>query len=129
MSKYSLNINGKQLTVELLEKKGQQLKFKITQSIYDVSIASLMKDVASEAPSQTARASTISKEIYSPMPGVIVKVSVKPGQKVHTGQQLLTMEAMKMENAVNAPCDAKIADIHVKAGQEVKNKQILITLL
>lgn len=51
--------------------------------------------------------------IYSFIPGTIVDIFVKTGQKVQEGESLLLLEAMKMENQVRMPFDGKIVKIHV----------------
>ena len=62
------------------------------------------------------------------MPGNVVTVSVKVGQKVHAGDTLLTLEAMKMEAAVRAEREAEIAEVLVRPGQHVEAKDLLIVL-
>lgn len=66
-------------------------------------------------------------EIVSPMPGKIIKIGVKEGQKVSRGDLLLIVEAMKMENNILAPRDGLIESIHVKPGDRVDgSKELLI---
>ena len=57
-----------------------------------------------------------SKLVMSPMPGAIVSVSVKQGDKVVDGQQLVIIEAMKMQNVLRAERDGVVKTIHAKAG-------------
>jgi propionyl-CoA carboxylase alpha chain len=68
----------------------------------------------------------LSKVLMSPMPGTVVSVDVKVGDKVFDGQALLVLEAMKMQNVLRAPKDAVIKSITVKKGQEVAVDQLLI---
>jgi biotin carboxyl carrier protein len=56
------------------------------------------------------------KTIPSPMPGRIVRVLVKTGDKVKAGQGICVLESMKMENTIPAPRDGIISALHVKAG-------------
>jgi urea carboxylase len=56
------------------------------------------------------------------------QVSVRPGDRVSAGQQLLALEAMKMESAVTAPADGVVADILVKPGDQVEAGTTLLTL-
>ena len=60
------------------------------------------------------------------MPGAIVSVSVTPGQKVVDGQELLVIEAMKMQNIIKAELDGEIKAVHIKAGDSVAVDEILI---
>ncbi|NTW34184.1 MAG: hypothetical protein HGB12_16460 [Bacteroidetes bacterium] len=58
----------------------------------------------------------------------IIKVFVKEGQKVKTGEKLLVLEAMKMHNILLAPRNGKIFKIYVVAGNTVANKQLLVEI-
>ncbi|MCP2679548.1 biotin/lipoyl-binding protein [Maricaulaceae bacterium NA33B04] len=66
------------------------------------------------------------KQIGAPMPGVIGSVAVKEGQRVKAGTKLFTIEAMKMESAINAEADGRIAAIHVAAGDQIDAKDLLL---
>ncbi|MEQ1875483.1 MAG: biotin/lipoyl-containing protein [Bdellovibrionia bacterium] len=67
-----------------------------------------------------------SDEITSGMPGKIVKVLVKAGDKVSANQTLLVMEAMKMENDMKAPHDVTVKEVRVKEGQSVERGATLV---
>ncbi len=62
----------------------------------------------------------------APMPGMIVTVAVKPGQKVAKGTPLFSIEAMKMETVVSADHDVTIKAVHAKPGETVQAKDLLI---
>ena len=66
------------------------------------------------------------KVVMSPMPGAIVSVSVKPGDKVVDGQELLCMEAMKMQNIIKAEVDGEVESVTVKSGDSVAVDEVLI---
>ena len=66
--------------------------------------------------------------ISSPMPGKVVKILVKPGQKVKAGETLIIISAMKMESEYKAPKDATIKKINVKEGDNIEGNEVLITL-
>ncbi len=68
------------------------------------------------------------KKIVSPLPGSIIKVLVSEGQSVKKGDTLLTLESMKMENAVQADCDGVVSQIAVVAGQNVMQDDLLVVL-
>ncbi len=65
--------------------------------------------------------------LESGMPGKIVKVYVKAGDKVNEGDPLLIMEAMKMENEMRASKDGVVKEVHVKTGQNVEGSTVLIS--
>ena len=68
----------------------------------------------------------LSKYLLAPMPGMIVSVNVKEGQKIKSGENILILEAMKMENMIIADKDKKIKKINVKHGDVVEVDQKLI---
>ncbi|GAM17422.1 hypothetical protein SAMD00019534_005970 [Acytostelium subglobosum LB1] len=67
-----------------------------------------------------------SNALLSPMPGAILSLAVKEGDKVVLGQELCVIEAMKMQNVLRAPRDCEIKSIKVKAGTNVAVDEILI---
>lgn len=66
--------------------------------------------------------------VKAPMPGLVVRVNVEPGQAVAKGTSLVVLQAMKMENELTARADATIKDVQVSSGQTVDQGQTLITL-
>lgn len=67
-------------------------------------------------------------KVNSPLPGSVIKVLVQEGQSVKKGDTLLTLESMKMENAIMAERDGKVSKIAVSAGQNVMQDDLLIVL-
>ena len=67
-------------------------------------------------------------KVTSPLPGSIIKVLVQEGQDVKKGDTLLTLESMKMENAIMADRDGKVTKIAVTAGQNVMQEDLLLVL-
>lgn len=68
----------------------------------------------------------MSIEITAPMPGTITKILVKVGDVVKTEDELMILEAMKMENPICAPSDGKVAEIKIEVGQVDSNQVLLI---
>lgn len=66
--------------------------------------------------------------VTAPIPGKITAVLVSEGSFVNKGDNLITLEAMKMENHILAPFTGKISSLHVKPGQLVKAREVLITV-
>lgn len=67
-------------------------------------------------------------QISSPMPGKIVSIPVKAGEKVKAGQTVIIVSAMKMESEYKAGHDGTVKKIHVREGDTVEGNQPLITL-
>lgn len=83
-----------------------------------------------EAPKPAAApvAPAAGVKVVSPLPGSVIKVMVTEGQAVKKGETLLTLESMKMENAVMAEQDGVVKQIAVSAGQNVMQDDLLIVL-
>lgn len=69
-----------------------------------------------------------SGRIHAPMPGRVVLVKAKPGDTVEQGQELLIMEAMKMELAIKAPRAGVVAEVRAQPGEFVEADRVLATL-
>lgn len=112
---HCLSVDKSNKTVTILY-KNQKYVAKITEPLDD-----LLKSMGLE----NALTPKIS-EIKAPMPGLVLNVAVTIGDTVEANQKILTLEAMKMENAIKSPTAGTIASIEVKAGQAVDKNQILV---
>ena len=85
---------------------------------------------AAPAPKAAAKADVPAGgiKVVSPLPGSVIKVMVSEGQDVKKGDTLLTLESMKMENAIKAEQDGKVTKIVVSAGQSVMQEDLLMVL-
>ena len=86
---------------------------------------------AAPAPAPKAAPATVpagGTKVTSPLPGSVIKVLVSEGQAVKKGDTLLTLESMKMENAIMAECDGTVSKIAVTAGQNVMQDDLLVIL-
>ncbi|VDL65289.1 unnamed protein product [Nippostrongylus brasiliensis] len=70
----------------------------------------------------------LSTVVLSPMPGAIKNVNVKEGDMVSEGQELVVMEAMKMQNSLHAGKTGKVKKVNVKVGDTVDEAQVLVEL-
>jgi pyruvate carboxylase subunit B len=66
--------------------------------------------------------------IRAPMPGLVVRVAVEPGDEVAAGQGVVVVEAMKMENELRASVAGRVRAVHATAGQAVEKGAILVEL-
>ncbi len=70
----------------------------------------------------------MSTEILAPMPGTIIAVQVSQGDDVVEGQELLLLEAMKMENPIVSTVNGKIAEIKIAKDDKVATKDVMIVI-
>lgn len=133
---------GEELSAEIEEGKTLIIKFLTisephadgTRTVFfelngqprDVSVVDKSLDVSATRTTKADPANT--KQIGASMPGMVVTVAVKVGDKVAKGQKLLTLEAMKMETTVNCEQDGEIASVLVKPGSRVETGDLMITL-
>ncbi len=136
MKTYKFRINGNEYNVEINSVEGNIADVTVNGAAYQVEMenapAPAQKSV--QAPAATTVAPTNSaaapapkpaapagagKPVTSPLPGVIIEVSVKEGQAVKAGQKVAVLEAMKMENEIQAPADGTVTAILVNKGDSV----------
>lgn len=67
----------------------------------------------------------MAEDVLAPMAGKVIKVNTKVGAEVEEDEEIIIIEAMKMETPIFAPCDGKIADIKIKEGDEVQEDDLL----
>jgi biotin carboxyl carrier protein len=80
-----------------------------------------------KAPIPTGPAGPQVSVVRAPMPGNVLDITVKPGEKVGFRQTLCSLEAMKMKNAIRSPRDGVIASVEVSEGQAVAHGDVLFT--
>lgn len=76
---------------------------------------------------QKKRRNTV-EEILSPMPGTICEINVRQGDRVVEDQELMFLEAMKMENPIISPCNGVVKTVAVKTGDSVAVRQLLVVI-
>ena len=86
------------------------------------SVGGQSESAAAEVPA------TGGEPVTAPLAGNVVKVLVKPGQRVSEGESILVLEAMKMETSVSAPSDGTIVEVRVQAGDSCTVGDVLVTL-
>ena len=67
-------------------------------------------------------------EVRAPLGGSILEVKVEPGAKVERDDELLVIEAMKMENLIYSPATGTVKDVLVKKGDKVAGEAVLIVI-
>lgn len=110
------------------------LKITLEGKTYEVGVESLESPVAASSDKQVAQPANSAQpeikgvRVVSPMAGIILNQRIKVGDRVTEGQELLVLEAMKMETSINAPKAGKILAILVEKGVSVSEGQALLIL-
>lgn len=119
MKRYSISVNGKAYDVAVEEIAGGNAPAPAVAT----APAAAPAPVAAPAP-----AAVSGTEVTAPMPGNILDVKVKVGDKVENGTALVVLEAMKMENDVVAPKAGTVASINVKKGDTVESGALIAVI-
>ncbi len=121
--KYYVTLNNKNYEVEVEETEA------VITAVTDVVAASVAAAPAAAAPAAAAPAApAVSGDgtpVKAPMPGTVLSVSAAAGQQVKSGQVIMILEAMKMENEIIAPCDGTVKQILVQKGSTVETDSVL----
>ena len=151
MKTYKYKIDGAAYDVTINEVQGRRAKVVVNGIPFDVEMqgTQLTEDnlpnvdttsasdapaaAPAEQPAASASASSASEAgkgnpVKAPLPGVVTKILVKAGQAVKKGENILVLEAMKMENDIVATEDGTIASINVNVGDSVETNQTLVTI-
>ncbi len=118
---------NKKYAVEVLSKTQNRYEILLNGVSYFFSIETptsykRMKYLASKTGSKK------NENLDAPMPGKIVEILTEEGRDVRAGEPLLILEAMKMQNEIQAPVAGKVKKIHVKAGQSVLKDDIMVEI-
>lgn len=149
MKEYKYSINGNEYTVAIIDLDGTTAAVEVNGTSYKVDILSeggvapVQRPVAQPAPAVTkaeapapapavaptpapaptpaapVASGATGKPILSPLPGVILDLKVNVGDAVKAGQTVAILEAMKMENNINAECDGVVTAIKVAKGDSI----------
>ena len=139
MKTYKFKINGNEYNVDINSVEGNIADVTVNGASYKVEMdtpvnvaagqppvkplpgqggSAVSEQVAAPAAASTPAAGS-GKAVTSPLPGVIIEVSVKEGQAVKAGQKVAVIEAMKMENEIQASTDGTVTAVLVNKGDSV----------
>ena len=145
MKEFAFKINGADYKCAVEELEAGKTKVTVNGKVYEVETeapkaapvaaksapkpaAAPAAPAAPKAEAKPAAAPAAGLQVKSPLPGSVIKVLVSEGQTVKKGDTLLTLESMKMENAIMAEADGTVKQIAVTPGQNVMQDDLLIAL-
>lgn len=142
MKEYNIKINGTEYAVNIKSVEDNLAKMTVNGTEYVVEMAGIVTTptkvvnkgiqtptMQSEEPvAKPTKAAGASNPLKSPLPGVILDVMVREGQEVKAGQTLMILEAMKMENNIEADRDGIIDRIEARKGDSVLEGDVLLTI-
>ena len=143
MKEFAFKINGAEYKCAVEDLEAGKSKVTVNGKVYEVETEApkavkvevpkpaakpAAAPVAPKAETKPAPAPVGGLQVKSPLPGSVIKVLVAEGQAVKRGDTLLTLESMKMENAIQAEADGTVKQIAVTPGQNVMQDDLLIVL-
>ena len=144
MKEYKYKINGNEYNVAVEELEGNKANVTVNGKTYEVELDRPAKPAVSKpvarpaaaaptaapatAPAPKAAPAAGGAGIKAPLPGVILDIKVKVGDAVAKGQTVAILEAMKMENNINADREGTVVSINVEKGQSIAEGTDIITL-
>lgn len=139
MKEYKLTINGNKYAVAItnledsiaeVEVNGTPFKVEIEKTAKDKPVSVIKMNKPAQVDATVSRPVNAGGEtiISSPLPGVILEVVVQEGDTVKRGQKLMVLEAMKMENAIEATADGKVISVKANKGDSVLEGAALIII-
>ena len=118
----SVTVNGTSYTVELEEAPA-------AAPVHVPPVQAAQAPAAVQTPAAPAPApSGAGKAVTSPLPGVIIAVKVNVGDVVKAGQEVAVLEAMKMENSIEATHDGTVSAVHAVKGDSVLEGAPIVTI-
>lgn len=124
---FSVVIDGRSHRVLVLkeDKESKTVRMRIGAHTYTVQLEDEQHHLM-HALGLDKSSGAVAKDLKAPMPGLVLKVMVKPGDTVKKNDPVLILEAMKMENVIKAPGDATVTAVHVQERVAVEKGQLLL---
>ena len=113
---YTVSVNNKKYSVRIEGKKAL-----VNGKAYDIDVKEGIEAKVGVAPSEGV-------PVKAPVPGLVLKLLVSEGDYVNKDDEILTLEAMKMESAIKSPQAGTVKSIEVSVGDQVKTSQVLVVL-
>ena len=139
MKEYKFKVSGKDYSVSVGNVEENKVDVVVNDKTYAVELEKAPEAAPPVArpvvqrPTETATSAAApagggGKPLKSPLPGVIIDLYVKVGDAVKNGQKVLLLEAMKMENNIDADRDGKVLEIKVSKGDSVNEGDVLLII-
>ena len=139
MKTFKFIIKGQKYDITVNEADENQLEVDVNGTTYNVEVEQtattkktpkLVRKPVAKKPGEgkLQKSEGGGQKVKAPLPGSIMKINVKPGDTVIKGQTLLVMEAMKMENNIQAEKEGTVAEIKVKEGDSVLQDDVLLLM-
>lgn len=122
---YTVIVNGKTYSVKMADDTAE-----VNGVSYSVSVKHGAPKASYVVPSPAAAGTgpEILSEVVSPLPGLVLRIVMKPGTQIAVGETILVLESMKMETPINAPFSGTLVSVPVAQGDQIQAGQILAVI-
>jgi biotin carboxyl carrier protein len=110
----------------VLEIAGERVPVTVSEVVKSAPTAVAVSTAGTTAQGAAGAPADVKHGVWAPVPGKIVNVLVKPGDKVDEGTPVVVLEAMKMENELHSPVKGSVTAVLVKKGDQAEKGQLLI---
>lgn len=147
MKNYKFKINGNEYNVDVHQFEGQDIQLSVNGTEYNVTLDQEIKpkrptivtnrtprvspangDVQRSVAASKTPQKVAGNKVCTPLPGTILDVFVNVGDTVKAGQCVVLLEAMKMENNIEADCDGTVTAVNVRKGDNVLEGDALVVI-
>lgn len=127
MEELIVKVDGKEYNVKVEETEDGRLRVHCGDDVYEVETK---KPIEPEATKRTKEKNIEddARIIKAPLPGIIVAVNIKKGEKVKAGDVLVKLVSMKMENEITADKESRVKEVRVKKNDNVNRGDVLVVL-
>lgn len=144
MKRYRVTVDGRTYEVEIDDPRARPVTARVLGEVFRVDVeaegrsatgetvapatsAPATRPAAPSAAPATAAPAAGPRQLTAPIPGKITKVTATVGQAVTRGDELVTIEAMKMFNIIRSPWAGTVVAVHTAEGKQVKQGELLLT--
>ncbi|VBB46707.1 Biotin/lipoyl attachment domain-containing protein [uncultured Paludibacter sp.] len=124
----TFSMNGKTYRCEITQKDQNRITVKVNGIEYKFSLESIFSYLRQGLLNKNDKDNPNKNDLKAPMPGKIVDIFMSEGDLVNAGEPIISLEAMKMQNEINAPCNGVIRKIHVQSGQSVMKDELMVEI-
>lgn len=142
MKNFKFKINGTEYSVDINEVEGQEITLDVNGTPYKVTVDKELKQkqvvmttrtaprvvAAPGGEVQTSAPASKGSKVTTPLPGTILDVFVNVGDKVKAGQTVVLLEAMKMENNIEADVEGTVTEVKVRKGDSVLEGDVMVVI-
>ena len=125
---YLLKIDNKVYEASQIKSSNNTFDILVNHKSYKIDVLTALQDRALKLIQQSDIGDQKETKVKSPMPGLVLKINKIVGDRVSSGETIMVLEAMKMENEIKSPKDGELAELFVKPGSAIDKNILLFSI-